>query len=188
MNEYDFYLKILSPHLRCKNQDRLVEKKAKRHHITTIIPDSIDEYAIYRYDMDEEKKLFMPFFNKIHDDHNPTPTGLLRFCDYIILATKKDKLFVILVEMKSGDNSDAIKQLQATEKFMEYIRLSAERIKNENDCKEFSSKKICVKKVVVKPSIASKPGTNKAKSFPIDWEQDIIYLPSETLPLNQLCR
>lgn len=191
MNEYDFYIRILAPHLRCKNQDILVEKKNNRSHTTTIIPGSI-AHALYRYDMDEEKRLFMPFFNKTHNREQnqgaiATPTGLLRFCDYIILANKKDKLFVILVEMKSGGNADAVKQLEATERFMEYIRLSAERIKDENGCENFSYRNFHVKKVILKPSIASKPGTNKVKSFPIDWNEDLIYLPSNTLPLMQLC-
>ena len=189
MKEYELYNRILSPDLLSSDRNVLIEKKAK--HTARIIDDCVDEYAIYRYDMDEQKERFMPFFNKNHQDgQRKVPEGLLKFCDYILLASKDERLYVILIEMKSGKPDEAKKQLDASETFMDYVRESAKRVSKENGCDDFDIDNIYVKKVILKPAPASRPGTNKAKSkcSKISWDDEYINMPSKTLPLNQLCK
>jgi len=195
MNEYYLYLHILAPRLQHKNQTTLTEEnEGKIIQKSEIVANGIDDYTVYRYSMKEDVEGFLPFFNNTHDGDRgraeyPAPKELLKFCDYIILVCKQEKLYIILIEMKSGGTEDAAKQLHATEIFMNYIRESAERIKFANDCRDFSSENIHIKKIILKPAKASRPTTNKAKrrEGKINWNDNIINLPSGTIPLLKLC-
>ncbi len=195
MNEYYLYLHILAPRLQHKNQTTLTEEnEGKIIQNSKIVANGIDDYTVYRYSMKEDVEGFLPFFNNTHDGDRgkaefPAPNELLKFCDYIILVSKQEKLYVILIEMKSGGTGDAAKQLHASEIFMNYIRESAERIKSANDCRDFSSENIHIKRIILKPAKASRPVTNKAKSKEgkINWNDHIINLPSGTIPLLKLC-
>ena len=189
MNEYELYTRILAPRLIRNNQKELVE--SERDHKVTIIDKGI-VYTLYRYDMNEEKERFLPFFNNTNEDKGkavkyPTLVGLRKFCDYILLAERKDKLFVVLIEMKSGDAEGAEVQLEATACFMEYVKKTAERIKDKNGYRNFSSANIVIKKAILKPG-RTRPGTNKAKSFPVDFRVDVVRMSSDTFPLYQFCR
>ena len=189
MNEYELYTRVLSPDLLSSNQSILIETKAK--HAARIIDDCVEGYALYRYDMDEQKERFMPFFNKYHrDGQRKVPDGLLKFCDYILLTSKDERLYVILVEMKSGKLDEARKQLDASQTFMDYVRESAKRVSKENGYDGFDIDNIHVKKVILKPTPVSRPGTNKAKSkcSKISWDDEYINMPSNIFPLNKLCR
>lgn len=193
MNEYELYRRILAPRLIADNQKILIEKKTTKIHKATIIDDSIDSYIIFRYDMDEMKDQFLPFFNKTDakDGKNveyPAPQELNSFCDYILLASKRDRLFVILIEMKSGVTTGADLQLIATEYFMEYIKNTAERIKSKNGYRDFSTNNIVVKRVILQPAPKSRPSTNKAKSNKVDFSAHIVKLASDTFPIYQFCR
>ncbi len=193
MNEYELYRRILAPRLIADNQKILIEKKTTKIHKATIIDDSIDSYIIYRYDMDEMKDQFLPFFNKTDAKDGkkieyPAPQELNSFCDYILLASKGDRLFVILIEMKSGYTDGADLQLKATECFMGFIKDTAERIKNKNGYRDFSANNIVVKRVVLQPVPKSRPSTNKAKSNKVDFSAHIVKLTSDTFPIHQFCR
>lgn len=188
MNEYDLYYRIISPDLMSANQNLLVENKNHKPQKVELISDGFKSCCLYRYDMDERKAEFLPFFNKNHSNDGPVaPEGLLSFCDYIILAEKNDKLFVVLVELKSGDG--AIEQLMATTTFMEYVKATAQRISIQNKYSDISPNNIITKRVIVKPVPGVRLGTNVGKSSgKIDWGNDPIVLVSPTLPLLQICK
>lgn len=119
---------------------------------------------------------------------NPTPTGLLKFCDYILLAAVNDKLYVVLVEMKSGNNVGANLQLAASNTFIDYIKSSAERIKTLCGYDDFDSKNIILRKVLLKPAPKTRPTTNVGKrNSQIDWGADPIVLNSQLFPLLKVC-
>jgi hypothetical protein len=187
MNEYELCNRILSPNLKPQNQALLIEQKLERPHKAYIVDSGKGHWTLYRYDQDEDPKLFLPFFNNTRDE-NKSPRDLLKFCDYFVLVEKNDKLFILLIEMKSGRTKDAIKQLEASKTFMHYILKTAERIAPANDYREIDISKVCIRKIILKPQL--KPTTNKAKSedSQIDLKTDVITLSSQTLPLVQLCK
>ena len=193
MKEYDLCTRILSSRLLAKDQSRLVENKLKKAHTATIVDDAVDAWCVYRYDQDEDSEHFFPFFNNTKDDNAnpaaPTPVDLLKFCDYIVLVEKSTKLYVLLIEMKSGNNGDADKQLRASEMFMRFVLDTAQRIGPANGYKELDIRNnVCFRKVILKRG--NKPGTNKRKSNinQPDWKAEIITLPSQTVPLFLLCK
>lgn len=193
MNEYDLFTKILSQDFLSSNQHILNEPKQADTHTCVIVDKGVDHYKAYRYDLDEHD--FLPFFNKDHDDKvvgymspNPTPTGLRKFCDYILLASVNEKLYVILVEMKSGVNTGANQQLAASKTFIDYVKASAERIKTLCGYDEFDSRNIIIRKVLLKPAPKGRPPTNIGKrDTQIDWGADPIELRSLIFPLLKVC-
>ncbi len=195
MSEYEIYTRILSPCLKPENQRVLVEDLGYSLHMANIIEDKKTIYSLYRYDQVEQKNLFLPFFNNSHDgemDKSECPTleDLLKFCDYILLAEKNDRLFVLLLELKSGNNGDAHKQLEASATFMEYVKNTAIRIAEVNGYLNFKKENIKLKKIVLKPAPKVRPLTNKSKSkqLKVDYEAPIIYYTANSLPLYCFCR
>ena len=191
MNEYELCARIFSPRLRPANQLRLEESKLKKKHTATIVMDGVDAWTLYRYDQDEDPDHFFPFFNNTRGE-NGSPEDLLKFCDYIVLVSKKDKLFVLLVEMKSGKPGDAGKQLEASKCFIQFVLKTANRIALTNGYENVDFTRVRIRKIVLKPQ--HKPATNIAKSKNktpnqrIDWDADIVSLPSLTLPLYRFCK
>lgn len=195
MSEYELYTRILSPRLRPEVQSVLIEKTEKKDHIATIEPDHKMVYTLYRYDQKEHGTLFFPFFNNTHDSELgkaelPTPDYLLKFCDYILLAEKKDTLYVLLIEMKSGGNGDAVIQLDASATFMDYVKNTALRIAEDNGYENFDADSIIVRKIVLKPAPNARPMTNQSKSKvpQVDCNAPVIYYQSNILPLYMFCR
>ncbi|MBQ0029630.1 MAG: hypothetical protein KBT32_04255 [Bacteroidales bacterium] len=195
MSEYELYNRILAPRLRCKSQTVLFEESGCKMHKADVIADSKIAYSLYRYDQKEHGDLFFPFFNNTHDGdlgsaEIPTPADLLKFCDYILLAEKRGVLYVLLIELKSGDNGDAYKQLDASAAFMEYIKNTAVRISETNGYLEFDENNVKLRKIVLKPSPKIRPFTNKAKSkhSEIDLNASPIYYCSDMISLNLFCR
>lgn len=193
MIEYELLSRMLSWDFLSPNQQMMEEPKLAGVHTCDIVDKGVDDYKLYRYDL--EKRDFLPFFNKECDDTkrgivavNPTPTGLLKFCDYILLATVNDKLYVILVEMKSGANAGAGQQLAASKTFIDYIKASAERIKILCGYNDFDARKIILRKVLLKPAPTIRPATNIGKkNSQIDWGSDPIVLNSQLFPLLKVC-
>lgn len=193
MIEYELFTRMLSRAFLAPDQQMMEEPKQAGTHTCSIVDKGVDFFKAYRYDLDEFD--FLPFFNKEHDDEergivaeNPTPTGLLKFCDYILLATVNDKLYVILVEMKSGNNARANQQLAASKTFIDYIKASAERIKTLCGCDDFDSRNIIIRKVLLKPAPTIRPTTNIGKrNSQIDWGSDPIVLNSQLFPLLKVC-
>jgi hypothetical protein len=82
-----------------------------------------------------------PFFNR--------GTGnVTSFCDYIIFAEKKGKLFVLLIELKKGNNN-VTKQLDAGKCFAEYVVSTLNRVYKQNINPEI--RKISIRKSNIKP-------------------------------------
>lgn len=188
MKEYDLFTRMLSQDFLTADQQRMDEPKQDGKHSCAIVGKGVDQYKAYRYDLDECD--FLPFFNKDHDNAatgyvspNPTPEGLRKFCDYILLASVNDKLYVILVEMKSGTNAGANQQLAASKTFIDYITASAERISG-----AFDAKKIVLRKVLLKPAPKTRPATNIGKrNTQVDWGADPIELRMPVFPLLKVC-
>ena len=193
MIEYELFNRMLSWDFLSPNQQVMEEPKQAGNHTCAIVNKGVDQYKAYRYDLEERD--FLPFFNKEHDDEergivaeNPTPMGLLKFCDYILLASVDEKLYVILVEMKSGTNSGANQQLAASKTFFDYIKASAERIKTLCGCDDFDSRNIILRKVLLKPAPKTRPTTNIGRrNTQIDWGADPIVLNSQLFPLLKVC-
>ncbi len=193
MIEYDLFTQMLSQNFLSSDQHKMDEPKQAGAHTCDIVDKGVDYYMVYRYDLDECD--FLPFFNKDHDDvatgyvsPNPTPTGLLKFCDYILLVAVNDKLYVILVEMKSAKNNGAHQQLDASKIFIDYVKASAERIKTLCGCDAFDSRRIILRKVLLKPAPKIRPTTNVGKrNSQINWGADPIVLKQQVFPLLKVC-
>lgn len=194
MGEYELYTRILSSGIKHKDQKILTEGKAK--HRAKICDKNCDSYIVYRYDQEEMDELFFPFFNKSHNDgdtivDNPVPTDLLRFCDYIIIAERNNRLYVILIEMKSGRNAEARKQIDASNAFMQYIKESAKRIAKSNAYYDFDANNIVERSIILKPEKVIRPLTSIGKSknynqYP-DFKQPYATLYSNDIPLKEIC-
>lgn len=192
MKEYELCTRILSSRLLSKDQGRLVESKLKKVHTADVVSTAVDAWRVYRYDQEEDHEHFFPFFNNAKEDkvgHAAAPTDLLKFCDYIVLVEKSSKLYILLIEMKSGGSGDADKQLRASEMFMRFVLDTALRIGPANGYRELDIRNnVCFRKVILKREF--KPGTNKRRSGnnQPDWKAEIIKLSSQTVPLLRLCR
>ena len=193
MIEYDLFSRMLSRDFLSSDQHKMNEPKQSGTHTCDIVDKGVDHYEVYRYDLDERD--FLPFFNKDHNDMesgyvspNPTPVGLRKFCDYILLAAVNDKLYVVLVEMKSGNNVGARLQLDASKTFIDYLKASAERIKSMCGSDDFDSRNIILRKVLLKPVPKARPTTNIGKrNTQINWGADTIELRSPVFPLLKVC-
>ena len=194
MMEYELFTRMLSQDFLSPDQHKMEEPKQSGAHTCTIVDTGVAHYMAYRYDLEEHD--FLPFFNKDYNDderdivvENPTPSGLLKFCDYILLATVSERLYVILVEMKSGTNAGARLQLAASETFIDYVKASAERIKTLCGYDDFDTRNIILRKVLLKPAPKIRPTTNigKRRNTQIDWGADPIELFQQVFPLRKVC-
>lgn len=195
MSEYELYNRIFAPKLKHEMQSALIEKMEKKTHWAEIVSDKKTTYTVYRYDQKEQGELFFPFFNNTHNGEHgaaecPAPEDLLKFCDYILLAERKGVLYVLLIEMKSGANGDAGKQLDATETFMEFIKASAARVSEANGYAHFDADNVKIRKIVLKPAPKARPMTNvsKSKQNDVDVNASPIYFQRDQLPLYLFCR
>lgn len=186
MQEYELYNRILSSKFLAPNPGQLIEEKCDGKQTANICARGVDAYKLYRYD--EEIKDFLLFFNKpekgctVHD----TPKSLRSFCDYILLAEIEGKLYVILIEMKSGSTQKAENQLKASALFMEYIKLSAERISKENDYNQIDIKSIQLRKVLLKPG-KHRNTTQPQKYLAINNVNGVINISSNNFSIRHVC-
>lgn len=193
MIEYELFTRMLSRVFLSPNQLMMEEPKQAGIQTCVIIDKGVDDYKSYRYDLEECN--FLPFFNDEHDDekkgivvNNPTPPGLLKFCDYILLAAVNDRLYVILVELKSGTNAGANQQLEASKTFIDFVKASAERIKISCGYDDYDDSNIIIRKVLLKPAPKTRVITNIKKWYSqIDWGADPIILKQPLFPLLQVC-
>lgn len=118
------------------NQNILEEKGIMEMNISNVPYDA--SYMSFR--LDPNRYDIFPFFE--------TGKGLRRICDYIILVDFKDKLYILLVELKKSA-SEARQQLIATEHLMNYMISSAKRIQLPIDEQNIKLRKIriCYEKI-----------------------------------------
>ncbi|UXD71383.1 hypothetical protein MUK51_08820 [Sphingobacterium faecium] len=95
---------------------------------------------------DFPKGLF-PFFNR-------GEAKVTSFCDYIIFTEEKNKLFILLIELKKG-RSNTTKQLEAGKCFSEFLVATLNRVYGVNINPEI--RKISVRETHVKPKQKQKP-------------------------------
>lgn len=188
MGEFELYKRIISSKYLAKNQKELAEIKSSQK---ACVQDNGIAYKLYRFDLDEDE--FLPFFNNAHNNEgemveNPSPKGLRMFCDYVLLAENHDKLYVVLIEMKCGnERAKAIKQLEASEVFMDYIKNSAERIHSFCNYHGFDGRKVIIKKIILKPSPTLRTTTQPGKNNMIDWDESPIVVRNKFIPLKKIC-
>ncbi len=89
---------------------------------------------------DFPKGLF-PFFNR-------GEAKVTSFCDYVIFFETKRELFILLIELKKGDNN-VTKQLKAGKCFAEYVISTLNRVYNLNIVPQI--REISIRKRNIKP-------------------------------------
>lgn len=186
MDEYNLITHIISSEYVSGNQQMMCETKAKDSTKVTIRRDGVNDYILYRFDL--EKKDFLPFFCNTGDAHHHPPRRLREFCDYVILAVCNSKLCILLVEMKSGGTAGAKSQLDASELFMTYVRDTADRIYQQNNVL-FDKSKVYIKKIILKNRGKSpvKPTTNVRDSQP-EWKDPYLYIDWRDFSLGCICK
>lgn len=82
------------------------------------------KFLSFSFDKELQKKDFpkglFPFFSK-------GEAGVNSFCDYIIFSESNHQLFILLIELKMGENN-VTKQLNAGKCFAEYIISTVNRV------------------------------------------------------------
>lgn len=155
-SDFDYIKWILNKDFISDDQSRMSELKAAHNHKPHIVKiiqgKGVTGYELYEFGHKENKDL-LPFFNNTFDKppFPNAPKGLIRFCDYVILAEFKGHLHIILVEMKRGNQSgdEARLQLDAAKTFMDYVLASAERIKGENSMEDFDRDTVEFRRVIL---------------------------------------
>lgn len=180
MDEYKFFKDILSVEFCVKNQKALVEDGVQHISISSD-GKGFEEYSLYRFDLKENE--FLPFFNKTHN----APKNLRAFCDYILLAIVCGKLYILLIELKSGGAEHVSHQLDAGEDFIRYITARIERIKKANNRADaFDVKNINIRKVVVK-NLSLRPAT-KGKINNLDFQNGHYIYKTKSFDIVHICR
>ena len=113
----------------------LEEKRDDFHMKITFSEHNQEVKSIYKFDVEKRNKEYKK--NRNFDDDNSIElfpffsniTNLKKISDYVIFFERADKLYILISELKKGsDNSNASKQLEATETFMKFIISSAKRL------------------------------------------------------------
>lgn len=163
----------------------MAEDKGTEHkpHIVKIKSGNKDitKITVYRFDADTLGD-HPPFYNRTEK----APKCLKSFCDYVILAEKNDRLFVVLVEMKRGDDRKAETQLNASQMFMDYVLNSAERIKEYNSMPEFSKTDVVFRRIIVKRAATNKLVTKPCDIQRVDKNDVMEFCCIDTLPLHHI--
>lgn len=129
MNKLDSIRKVIHNKYVC-NDNFLEERKPDFKMKINLSDENTEDNLIYRFDPDKET--IFPFFS---DEKH-----LCKICDYFIFFERKNRVYVLISELKRGsskNNGLANKQLEAGEEFVRFIIKSANRIDleiDENDC------------------------------------------------------
>ena len=152
-SDFDYLSWILSQDFISKGGFLKEEKEAKgkkTQKVKVVMGRGVTAFAIYEFG-DKENCRHLPFFN--HTNNHPSfpnaPSGLLAFCDYIILTEVMSKAYFLLVEMKRGVRSHATVQLNASRTFVDYVLATADRIKDANAMKDFDSAGVEIRRIVL---------------------------------------
>ncbi len=175
MSDYDYISWIMNQSF-ISDSDYMKEDKdakGKKSQVVAIQKGrGINVYSVFEFG-DKENCRHLPFFN--HTNNHPTlpnaPSGLLAFCDYIILTEFQSKAYFLLIEMKRGVRSHASVQLSASHTFIDYVLATAERIKVANHMDDFEKNNVEIRRVVL--SQAKKETLNSHMPKPIS-KNDII--------------
>lgn len=191
MNEYNLYYRVFDQSFHAQEQDRMIETKCENPHVVRIDNKGVDNFLLLRFD--QEEQAFLPFFNRAHDAthvemQKRALRGISEFCDYILLVEKNTRLYVILVEMKSGKADGAISQLDASELFMKYIQGCAMRVANFNDYPDVDERNIIIRRVVLKGGIKHRPKTQAGKESRFVWENNPVYWKESIFPIAKVCK
>lgn len=171
MREFEFINSILHDQYLAADQSVLEELKEcdhHDHHIVKILKTRpVDDYSLFRFSLDDDE--FLPFFK---DSRIGGPKGLRKFCDYIMLIKRDDRLTVALIEMKrSSKDSEYKEQLEASKLFMDYVIANADRIKDQNGYSDFEIESISIRKIRVRKPATIK-FTTKPKQSVIEQDKD----------------
>lgn len=182
MTEFDQLCKILDEEFLASSQNLMIEDKGTTHKAQRVQIDGNERknlvWRLYRFELGDKE--FLPFFNK----SDKSPDGLRRFCDYIVIAESKGQTYVLLIEMKRGGTDGADKQLRASEAFMKYLYLTAERLHKDFGAYDFKSKNVILRKIVLK-EVKSNKTTTKGEGK-VDKTQDVIlYKTAGQFPISK---
>lgn len=179
MEEYKVYRAILSHRMnfliwdKKGNSSEVVIKEPKSEQKARFESHPSHDFCIYRFDLEEATNDFLSFFN---EEENSTIKGLRIFCDYIILFTDGYRLYIILVEMKRSHTKDAEKQLEASRVFMEYIKQTAIRLREQDYITQFNEESVKTLKLCLKDAIKRTPKTNVKGNLQPKLEGDMLVL------------
>jgi len=121
MSKLDKISNVLDPHFKETDITKLKEVKED---MEIIFVSGNQRFLSFSYDKEltrnEFPKGLFPFFNKGEALVNS-------FCDYVIFSEKEGDLYVLLIELKKGNNN-VTKQLSAGKCFTEYIISTVNRV------------------------------------------------------------
>lgn len=183
--ELMFFKRILNRKFLVKNQDIMDETKERKQTPIRIDYQGVPEYALYRFDL--ENFDFLPFFNKAHGAELPVeekaPRFLCSFCDYILLAVLNNRIYILLIELKSGDRDGYLQQLQAGSLLMNYVKESALRICKDNNVK-FDPNRIETRMILITPY--NRPPVKVSKGFYL--ENGVRVCSGNYLRVSNVCK
>lgn len=119
MSNLDHISSVLHNDFLSNERSALEEKSAK---MKININSSGCRFILYKYDKDlkrDYKGGLFPFFAKIKN--------VCCICDYILFAEFKNKLFVLIIELKKG-KEPTLPQLKAAKNFVDYIINTINRV------------------------------------------------------------
>lgn len=189
MNEYGFLKRILRDRYISNSAPDgiMVMEETKEcqdhgvHRVKILKTKPVDNITLYRFSLDDED--FLPFFkdSRIYPEGRTEggPEGLKKFCDYVILSESKERLTVILIEMKRAKKDTGYRdQLDASRIFLDYVIANAERIKDRNGQHGFNASNIEFRRVkIVHDPTCDKLSTKPRRKALTDGRHNCIILP-----------
>lgn len=126
-------------------EDKLTKLQELKENMEIDFISDKKRYLSFSFDKDLPKREYpnglFPFFNK-------GEAKVTSFCDYIIFSENNNNLYILLIELKKGDNN-VTKQLNAGKCFAEYIIATVNRVYNYNIIPEI--RKISIRERHIKP-------------------------------------
>lgn len=154
MSKLDYINNILDPHFKTDTLTRLKEDQANME--VELINDG-QRFICFTFDKTllkrEYPKGLFPFFNR-------GEVGVTKICDYIIFTEQAGTLFILLIELKKG-NDNVTKQLKAGKCFAEFIISTLNRVYLQKIIPEI--RQISVREIKIRP---------KQKQKPIEYDDD----------------
>mgnify|MGYP003288100432 FL=1 len=102
-----------------KNGEKILKEEQKDMFMSIPIEDKGVVFSSYSFD----KKDIFPFLNKIKGAHS--------MCDYILFCTNNNQLYILLIELKHG-NDNVMNQIKAGKNFSNFIISTLNRVNDLN--------------------------------------------------------